>query len=315
MMGALALALGACLLGAASSGALLPGRALLPGATPVRMSLRGGTIQGLASAVVLREQHEAGWEWKMASDRNDGSVLVHDLVSAPWASAAAQEVHGKSTPLGRAVVLDDSTKVIPLWNADVEEAGFPRWQDQHSGQPIDPDEYRRVGAAGAPFMEWLTCLGEPHPADQPARIAQSPDRDHSLRIGGAENVPPGGELVAAVNSVQSNFLAPYDFVVAGGRVVRQGYAASAHGFGAEGEWCWVFALEGGAPRIVSVRLSSAGNHDRILEQRPAIHPRLAPPECSEDGAVEHVQGDAATCQGHAAPRRQASRLAWHVFQR
>ena len=58
----------------------------------------------------------------------------------------------------------------------------------------------------------------------------------------------------------------------------------------------MFALEGGAPRIVSVRVSSADNHDRILEQRPAIHPsraRLAP---AEDGAVEHVQGDAATCQ-------------------
>jgi hypothetical protein len=257
-------------------------------------------MQGLVSAVVLREQHEAGWEWKMAhgrcSDRNDVSVLVHDLVSAPWALAAAQEVHEKSTPLGRAVVLDNSTKLIPLWNADVEDGGFPRWQDQHSGQPIDPDEYRRVGAAGAPFMEWLGCLGEPHRADQPARIAQGPDRDQSLRIGGIENVPPGGELVAAVNSVQSNFLAPYDFLVAGGRVVRQGYAASSHGFGTEGEWCWVFALEGGAPRIVSVRVSSADNHDRILEQRPAIHPsraRLAP---AEDGAVEHVQGDAATCQ-------------------
>lgn len=215
-MGSLALALGACLLGAPSSGALLP-------SPNMRMSLRGGTA-------------ESGWVWQIQDQARCSGLVVHDLVTAPWVLAASQEVRGKSAPLGRAVVCDkESVSVVPLWNAAILDGEFPRWQEKDSGKPIDPEEYCKVGTAGAPFVEWLSCLNRAasHRADQPALgDAQSPGGDGALRIGNIENIR--GEVVAAVNSVQSNFMAPYDFLVAGGRVVRQGYAASAHGFASEG---------------------------------------------------------------------------------
>ena len=49
-------------------------------------------------------------------------------------------------PRGCAVVLDPKLlSLAPLWNEEILDPGFPRWQD---GSTIDEEEYRRCGKAG-----------------------------------------------------------------------------------------------------------------------------------------------------------------------
>ena len=54
--------------------------------------------------------------------------------------------HDGCKPRGRAVVLDPRlVSLAPLWNEEILDPGFPRWQD---GSTIDEAEYRRCGQAG-----------------------------------------------------------------------------------------------------------------------------------------------------------------------
>jgi hypothetical protein len=69
-------------------------------------------------------------------------------------------------------------------------------------------------------------------------------------------------LVLACNSLQSNFMAPYDFVVADGRVVRQRYSVAERPL--TGTSCWVFQTSGsGPPRVVRVQV---GDDDQLWHQ-------------------------------------------------
>jgi hypothetical protein len=69
----------------------------------------------------------------------------------------------------------------------------------------------------------------------------------------------------AFNSVQSNFMAPYDFLVVGGKVVRQRWAVSERPL--TGTACWVFQTSGvGPPRLLRVQL---GDNDKLWHQAEA----------------------------------------------
>jgi hypothetical protein len=86
------------------------------------------------------------------------------------------------------------------------------------------------------------------------------------------------KLVFALNSVQSNFMAPYDFVVVDGQVVRQKYAVTARPLTAT--LCWVFQIAGrGPPRIVRLQI---GNDDKIFRQAQDLTPQV---ECWEQATV------------------------------
>ena len=62
-------------------------------------------------------------------------------------------------------------------------------------------------------------------------------------------------------------MAPYDFVVASGRVVRPAYCASEQPFGPEGTWCWVMQFVGaGRTRLVSLKVASRNGADQIIAQ-------------------------------------------------
>jgi hypothetical protein len=103
-------------------------------------------------------------------------------------------------PRGRAVVLDPRRVVLaPLWNEEMLEPGFPRWQD---GSTIDEEEYRRCGQAGYPFHEWLRKLlpaGSQIWQPQGAAAAESSDTgaggrgvsgiEKGLCIGGLDGPP------------------------------------------------------------------------------------------------------------------------------
>jgi hypothetical protein len=189
------------------------------------------------------------------------------------------EEHDGGKPRGRAVVLDPRRVVIaPLWNEEILEPGFPRWQD---GSTIDEEEYRRCGQAGYPFNEWLRKLlpAGSHIWQPPgAEAAESSDAGaggrgvsvigKGLRIGGLDGLKEargGLNLVMAFNSVQSNFMAPYDFLVVGGKVVRQQYAVYERPL--TGTACWVFQTSGvGPPRLLRVRL---GDDDSLSHQAEA----------------------------------------------
>ena len=54
--------------------------------------------------------------------------------------------HDGCKPRGCAVVLDPRLlSLAPLWNEEILDPDFPRWQD---GSTIDEEEYRRCGQAG-----------------------------------------------------------------------------------------------------------------------------------------------------------------------
>ena len=255
------------------------------------------------------------WAWKVIETDGSGTgqlVTVHDLVSTPDSAPSASNSGPGNAFLGRAVVCDEgAAMVVPLWNAAIQDQNFPRWQDMNSDKPVDPEEYRRVCTAGAPFRVWLSYLvaggEEPDcpegPGNPPESLkANGKGRESPLRVGGLGVLPRPRTLLAAVNSVQSNFMAPFDFLVAEGRVIRQGYAAEAHSFGTEGVWCWVFALAGGTPRIVSLRVASENGYDRILEQRPALHPaRSGAEQPNPEPSGGEVAPASAVARDDAAP--------------
>eukprot|EP00960_Hanusia_phi_P062168 765070-Hanusia_phi.AAC.2 len=141
------------------------------------------------------------------------------------------------------------TSIFPMWNAELEDLGFPRWQD---GEEVDFEEMKRVNEAGYPFRHWL------------AKLLNSGDEDSKLMVSGLPSLPKGLQLVALTNCVQSNFMAPYDFIIADRKVIRQKYAVKERPFPVK-ENCWVFQIQGeGEPRIVNVRL---GHEDSIISQQ------------------------------------------------
>jgi hypothetical protein len=265
--------------------------------------------------------------WAAGSDGGPVCARVLDLRPGPGTE------HLQCKPRGCAVVIDPTrVHIAPLWNEEVLEPNFPRWQD---GSEIDEDEYRRCGEAGYPFHVWLrkllptgSTVWRPStaqhsgvaadPADlasptapaagdlavpaQGSRGAQDAQDDAAtavLRIGGllrgaarqkaaiaaksasrrrsrcarvagkrgggADGEGPEAQLVMACNSVQSNFMAPYDFLIIDGVVVRQGYTKVERPL--TGTSCWVFQTSGaGPPRILCVQL---GDEDAIWHQAEA----------------------------------------------
>ena len=66
------------------------------------------------------------------------------------------EQHQECKPRGRAIVLDPRRiSLRPLWNGEILDPNFPRWQD---GSEVDEIEYKRCGEAGYPFHVWLREL-------------------------------------------------------------------------------------------------------------------------------------------------------------
>ena len=143
---------------------------------------------------------------------------------------------------------------MPLWNAEIEELSFPRWQD---GKEVDFDEMKRVNQAGYPFRFWLSKL-----------LNTKEEDENKLQIGGLSSLASPFRLIALTNSIQSNFMAPYDFIIADRKVIRQKYAVKERPFGSKDN-CWVFQMQGeGEPRIVNIKL---GEDDRMLSQREPMH--------------------------------------------
>ena len=289
----------------------------------------------LARCRVWRERSPPGWA------RVNTSEQLHARIIDLRAGSGQEHLHCK--PRGRAVVVDPRhVRLAPLWNEAILDDDFPRWQD---GSAINASEFRRCGAMGYRFDEWLRVLLPPNstvwrPQPTPALPVHSPGTigtDHRvvgrdepcvaeardgvqegaqrLRVGGlrvgeadacgreaarlagaqgsvgghlgcpvgvressvSEDRPgaEGGEvhaagggrevLVAALNSVQSNFMAPYDFLIVGGSVVRQAYGVRERPL--MGAACWVFQICGaGSPRVLRVQV---GAGDVLVKQAEA----------------------------------------------
>ena len=262
--------------------------------------------------------------WAEAGDGAPVRARILDL------RAGAGEDHKLCKPRGCAVVFDPAQiSIAPLWNEEIREADFPRWQD---GSVIDEAEFRRCGEAGYPFHAWLRQLlpagsavwspvrasetpdGGPSGSAERAEAVPAADRSSTrggaatevgagLRIGGlpmpaaaaaskrgggsassrrrlrrsseragksrskAGTPSPAGKMVMCCNSVQSNFMAPYDFLVVDGAVVRQNYTKIERPL--TGTACWVFQTSGaGPPRVVRVQL---GQDDALWHQAEAPH--------------------------------------------
>jgi hypothetical protein len=114
-----------------------------------------------------------------------------------------------------------------------------------------------------------------------ASVVGGAARSGEEEVGTSCSQNPGrhdAKLVFALNSVQSNFMAPYDFVVVDGQVVRQKYAVTARPLTAT--LCWVFQIAGlGPPRIVRLQI---GNDDKICRQAQDLTPQV---ECWEESTV------------------------------
>lgn len=116
-------------------------------------------------------------------------------------------------------------------------------------------EFDRLCKAGYRMREWLSLL-------------TSASANSSLVIDGTDRIPRNSNLVFCSNSHQSNFIAPYDFFVADGRVVRQRWATDERPFAQDGTRCWVFQLSGSnKPGIVSINV---GQGDVVKGQRANV---------------------------------------------
>lgn len=92
-------------------------------------------------------------------------------------------------------------------------------------------------------------------------------RRSAEKMGASRSGRHAANLVMACNSVQSNFMAPYDFLVVDGAAVRQNYTKVERPL--TGTSCWVFQTSGaGSPRVVRIQL---GDDDSLWHQAEAAH--------------------------------------------
>ncbi len=95
-------------------------------------------LRRTCSRRIWKERPVPAW----ARSANGGPVCARVLDLR----AGRGDEHDGCKPRGCAVVLDPRVlSLAPLWNEEILDPGFPRWQD---GSTIDEEEYRRCGQAG-----------------------------------------------------------------------------------------------------------------------------------------------------------------------
>ena len=123
----------------------------------------------MARRRVWRERPPPGWA------RGNTSEQLHARIIDLRAGSGQEHLHCK--PRGRAVVVDPRhVRLAPLWNEAILDEDFPRWQD---GSAINASEFRRCGAMGYRFDEWLRVLLPPNstvwrPPPTPALLVHTP---------------------------------------------------------------------------------------------------------------------------------------------
>ena len=144
------------------------------------------------------------------------------------ASGGARPTAPAPTTIGRSVEfpLRGPVAVDVRFSPAILASDCARYQEAADG-PVDPNGIAALRALGAPLTEW--CSPSPPPPRHHHHSSPPPPPPHP------GSLPP--RLVMACNGVQSNFVSPWGWVVADGRLVRPAWAEATHPWPEETHLC------------------------------------------------------------------------------